>query len=129
MHGFPILAGSVSPCLRGERSAEQNQFSKDPQYRRAGKEKPVGSTHHFLYICFDPPLANLGQPLTADSCLPPHGPFGRPPAAYCPQIGEGEGIHWPALDEDISAEGLLAGRRSAESDTSLSRWLKKRNGS
>jgi hypothetical protein len=44
-------------------------------------------------------------------------------------IGEGEGIHWPALDEDISVEGLLAGRRSAESDTSLSRWLKKRNGS
>ena len=44
-------------------------------------------------------------------------------------IGEGEGIHWPALDEDISVEGLLAGRRSAESDTSLSRSLKKRNGS
>jgi hypothetical protein len=44
-------------------------------------------------------------------------------------VGEGEGIHWPALDEDISVEGLLAGRRSAESDTSLSRWLKKRNGS
>ena len=40
-------------------------------------------------------------------------------------IGEGEGIHWPALDEDISVEGLLAGRRSAESDTSLSRWLDK----
>ena len=44
-------------------------------------------------------------------------------------IGEGEGIHWPALDEDISVEGLLAGRRSAESDTSLSRWLKNRKGS
>jgi Protein of unknown function (DUF2442) len=43
-------------------------------------------------------------------------------------IGESEGIHWPALDEDISVEGLLAGRRSAESDASLSRWLKKRNG-
>ena len=23
-------------------------------------------------------------------------------------IGEGEGIHWPDLDEDISVEGLLA---------------------
>jgi hypothetical protein len=44
-------------------------------------------------------------------------------------IGAGEGIHWPELDEDISVEGLLAGRHSAETDTSLSRWLKKRNGS
>jgi hypothetical protein len=25
-------------------------------------------------------------------------------------IGRGEGIHWPDLDEDISVEGLLAGR-------------------
>jgi hypothetical protein len=41
-------------------------------------------------------------------------------------IGAGEGIHWPQLDEDISVEGLLAGRRSAESDASLSRWLEKR---
>jgi hypothetical protein len=41
-------------------------------------------------------------------------------------IGEGEGIHWPALDEDISVEGLLAGRRSAETDESLSRWLQTR---
>jgi hypothetical protein len=41
-------------------------------------------------------------------------------------IGEGEGIHWPDLDEDISVEGLLAGRRSAESDASLAKWLGKR---
>ncbi|MBN9075554.1 MAG: DUF2442 domain-containing protein [Rhizobiales bacterium] len=25
-------------------------------------------------------------------------------------IGRGEGIHWPEIDEDISVEGLLAGR-------------------
>jgi hypothetical protein len=37
-------------------------------------------------------------------------------------IGDGEGIHWPDLDEDISVEGILAGRRSAESDASLARW-------
>jgi hypothetical protein len=42
-------------------------------------------------------------------------------------IGDGEGIHWPDLDEDISVEGLLAGKRSAESDVSLSRWLEKRS--
>src|SRR3972149_2563515 len=41
-------------------------------------------------------------------------------------IGDGEGIHWPDLDEDISVEGLLAGKRSAESDASLSRWLEAR---
>jgi len=38
-------------------------------------------------------------------------------------IGDGEGIHWPALNEDISVEGLLAGKRSAESDSSLAKWL------
>jgi hypothetical protein len=41
-------------------------------------------------------------------------------------IGRGEGIHWPQLDEDISVEGLLAGRRSGESQTSLQRWLTER---
>ena len=41
-------------------------------------------------------------------------------------IGDGEGIHWPDLDEDISVEGLIAGRRSAETHGSLSRWLAKR---
>jgi hypothetical protein len=41
-------------------------------------------------------------------------------------IGDGEGIHWPALDEDISVEGLIAGKRSAESDASLARWLDNR---
>jgi hypothetical protein len=38
-------------------------------------------------------------------------------------IGTGEGIHWPALDEDIAIEDLLAGRRSGESTASLGRWL------
>ena len=41
-------------------------------------------------------------------------------------IGQGEGIHWPELDEDISVEGLLAGRRSAESAASLARWKQAR---
>ncbi len=38
-------------------------------------------------------------------------------------IGGGQGIHWGDLDEDISIESLLAGRRSAESRTSFQRWL------
>jgi hypothetical protein len=29
-------------------------------------------------------------------------------------LGEGQGIHWPSLDEDISVAGLLAGQPSAE---------------
>ena len=44
-------------------------------------------------------------------------------------IGSGEGIHWPDLDENISVEGLLAGRKSGESRSSFSRWLEaKRTG-
>ncbi len=41
-------------------------------------------------------------------------------------IAQGEGIHWPALDEDISVEGLILGRRSGESPQSLKRWLEER---
>jgi len=49
------------------------------------------------------------------------------PRAWCPRLmaadatardnwqwlGDGEGIHWPAADEDLSVAGLLAGSRSA----------------
>lgn len=38
-------------------------------------------------------------------------------------IGQGQGIHWPDLDEDISVENLLVGRPSAESQHSLKKWL------
>lgn len=27
-------------------------------------------------------------------------------------LGDGEGIHWPDVDEDLSVEGLLAGNRT-----------------
>jgi hypothetical protein len=42
-------------------------------------------------------------------------------------IGKGQGIHWEDLDEDISVEGLLAGRHSGESQSSLKRWLEARS--
>jgi hypothetical protein len=42
-------------------------------------------------------------------------------------IGGGVGIHWPDLDEDISVESLLAGRKSGEGRESLRRWLQARN--
>ena len=41
-------------------------------------------------------------------------------------IGAGQGIRWPILDEDISVEGLIAGRPSAESQRSLKHWLEAR---
>jgi hypothetical protein len=38
-------------------------------------------------------------------------------------IGGGRGIHWPAIDEDISVANLLAGQPSAESQGSFKKWL------
>ena len=41
-------------------------------------------------------------------------------------IGNGVGIHWPDLDEDISIQGLLLGKQSGESQSSLQKWLNTR---
>jgi hypothetical protein len=41
-------------------------------------------------------------------------------------ISQGEGIHWPDLDEDISVEGLQLGRAAGESQSSFKRWLEER---
>ena len=41
-------------------------------------------------------------------------------------IGDGQGIHWPDLDEDISVEGMIAGRPSGESQRSFKRWMESR---
>lgn len=40
--------------------------------------------------------------------------------------GAGYGIYWPDLDEDIGVEGLLLGKKSAESPASFERWLQRR---
>ncbi|PSR17321.1 DUF2442 domain-containing protein [filamentous cyanobacterium CCP3] len=37
------------------------------------------------------------------------------------------GIHWPALDEDISLKNILLGQPSGKSQSSLQRWLDNRN--
>jgi len=37
-------------------------------------------------------------------------------------IGKGHGIHWGNIDEDISVEGLLAGRLSGENQSSFKKW-------
>ena len=41
-------------------------------------------------------------------------------------IGKGHGIHWEDIDEDISVEGLLAGKPSGESQASFKKWLNQR---
>ncbi len=41
-------------------------------------------------------------------------------------IGNGEGIHWPDLDEDISVENLIFGKASGESQKSFKKWLENR---
>src|SRR3954467_15905257 len=38
-------------------------------------------------------------------------------------FGQGTAIEWPDIDEHVSVEGLLAGRRSGECDASFNRWL------
>jgi hypothetical protein len=38
--------------------------------------------------------------------------------------GAGFGLHWPDLDEDIGVEGILLGKRSAESPQSFERWYR-----
>ncbi len=38
-------------------------------------------------------------------------------------IGNGQGIHWDLLDEDISLASLIAGQPSGESKSSFQLWL------
>jgi hypothetical protein len=35
----------------------------------------------------------------------------------------GRGLHWPALDEDLSVRGIILGRKSGESPESFKFWL------
>lgn len=38
-------------------------------------------------------------------------------------LADGRHVHWPDIDEDLSVDGLLLGRPSAESDASLQEWF------
>ena len=53
-----------------------------------------------------------------------HGTTGE--RAHWRLNGNGQGIHWPDLDEDISVQNLLEGRPSGESQTSFQRWIDQR---
>jgi hypothetical protein len=68
-----------------------------------------------------------GRTITVPLAWYPRLTHGSPAErAHWRLIGEGEGIHWPDLDEDIGIDGLLAGRRSGETQASLRRWLEGR---
>lgn len=41
-------------------------------------------------------------------------------------IDRDRGIDWEEIDEDISVEGLLAGRPSGESQSSFKKWMNQR---
>jgi len=41
-------------------------------------------------------------------------------------IGNGHGIHWESLDEDISIENLLAGKASGEVQKSFKKYLERK---
>lgn len=41
-------------------------------------------------------------------------------------IGDGEGMHWPDLDEDVSIKNILLGETSGESQKSFNAWLARR---
>jgi len=43
--------------------------------------------------------------------------------AHFELLDEGRYVHWPDLDEDLTIDGMVAGRRSGESPKSLSKWL------
>jgi hypothetical protein len=69
-----------------------------------------------------------GRTVSAPLAWYPRLPNGTPVERDDHQlIGEGLGIHWPQLDEDISVEGILAGRRSHESKESFEHWLASRS--
>ena len=41
-------------------------------------------------------------------------------------IGNGSGIHWEDIDEDISVAGIVSGRPSQESQASFKKWIDKK---
>ena len=54
--------------------------------------------------------------------------YGKPKErAHFEIIGDGNYIHWPDLDEDLSVTGILAGRHSKENPESLKPWRHSRN--
>jgi len=91
--------------------------------------EPREATAHNVSVCDDALALDLadGRTITAPLAWFPRLAHGTPAErANWRLMGSGEAIHWPDLDEDISVESLLAGRRSGETQESLRRWLQGR---
>lgn len=88
-----------------------------------------GATAHNVSVSDDVLAVDLadGRTITVPLAWFPRLAHGTPAErANWRLIASGEGIHWPDLDEDISVESLLAGRRSGEAQESLRQWLQAR---
>lgn len=69
-----------------------------------------------------------GRSLTVPLAWYPRLLHGSPEERHNWQLlGDGYAIEWVDLDEHIGVEGLLAGRRSSESQRSFESWLINRN--
>jgi len=100
MHGMSILAVEISVPNAVDVSISSNTLTVDLDDGRSVS----------VPISWYPRLAN-GSPLEKKQWR---------------LIAGGRGIHWEALDEDISIEGLITGKPSNESQLSLEKWLKSR---
>lgn len=69
-----------------------------------------------------------GRIVSVPTILYPRLAHGSPEEwAHWELISQGQGIHWPLLDEDIHVADLIAGRGSNESEKSIAKWLSARN--
>ena len=108
--------------------AKPNRFAG-----RAGKDCTVVVLNAYaksVEVCEDSLVVDLtdGRTITAPLVWYPrlwHG--NEQERANFEIIGDGAYIHWPDLDEDLTVAGILAGRRSGESPTSLKKWLATRS--
>ena len=97
-------------------------LSSGIEVRDAGAQRVTVSDEALVVDLVD------GRTITAPLAWFPRLAHGTPPErSNWRLIGRGEGIHWPDLDEDISVESLLAGRRSSETHESLRHWLDSRS--
>ena len=90
-------------------AAARDQIDWNPEWSRRGRSVPVFAVVRAL--------GRQGIADIVDRCC-------DAAAGLVQGVGEGQGIHWEDIDEDISVEGLLAGKRSGESMSSSARWLK-----
>lgn len=102
-------------------AVEQSAYSYLVIERRA-QAQTVNVTEEELIVALDD-----GRTISAPLAWFPRLLHGTPEErANWRLIGDGEGIHWPDLDEDIEVRHLLAGIPSQETQHSLQRWLQRR---